>query len=173
VLLVPAHTSPFKARGRDGGRDPGPQHRLRMCELAVARESALEVCSLEIRRGGVSYTVDTLSSLHASHPHAQLTLLLGADTAGTLRSWREPERLLSLARIAVAARAGAPSPAPLSELERRARVRLLQMPVVDVSSSAVRKRVAAGQPVRELVGDAVADYIAEHHLYRAASAVNA
>jgi len=161
---VPTHTTPHKADLDDarGGRDPGSQHRLRMCRLAVDGVDGLSACAIEIERGGLSYTVDTLRSLHASHPDAQLTFIVGADTASTLGSWQEPEQLLELASLAVAARAGAAQqPLPFA-----ARVRFLEMPAIDVSSSMVRSRVANGEAVDDLVGPAVGGYIAEHGLYR-------
>jgi nicotinate-nucleotide adenylyltransferase len=182
VLLVPTHTTPHKAEVEDieDRRDPGPEHRLRMCCLAVAGIEGVSTCAVEIERGGVSYTVDTLRSLHVSHPHAELTFIVGADTASTLGSWREPQQLLELARLAVAARAGAARERVLDALaglqladasgERRTGaddVRFLAMPVIEVSSSLVRRRVADGHAVAELVGPAVAGYIAEHGLYRA------
>jgi nicotinate-nucleotide adenylyltransferase len=180
VLLVPTHTTPHKADVEDA-RDPGPAHRLRMCRLAVEGIEGVSACAVEIDRGGLSYTVDTLTSLHASHPHAQLTFIVGADTASTLGSWREPQQLLELARLAIAARAGAARERVLHALaglhladgaggERRTAadgVRFLQMPAIEVSSSLVRHRVADGDAVEELVGPAVARYIAEHGLYRA------
>ncbi|HEV3035343.1 MAG TPA: nicotinate-nucleotide adenylyltransferase [Solirubrobacteraceae bacterium] len=172
VLLVPTHTAPHKAGdegGSDGqgGRDPGPEHRLRMCQLAVAGVDGLAVCDVEVGRGGLSYTVDTLRSIHASHPDAELTLIVGADTAATLGSWREAAQLLQMASLAVAARAGAArQPVPVD-----AKVRFLEMPPISVSSSLARQRVARGEPVEELVGPAVARYIDEHHLYRAGAEV--
>jgi nicotinate-nucleotide adenylyltransferase len=196
---VPAHTAPYKADGAGspggpggpgghGGRDPGPEHRLRMCQLVAAGVDGLSVCAIEIERGGLSYTVDTLESVHASHPDAQLTLIVGADTASTLGSWREPRRLLELADLAVAARiprggahprwgrrqAGAPRTRVLDALSGllptagAAGVRFLEMPTIEVSSSLVRQRVADGESVDELVGPAVAGYIAEHGLYASA-----
>jgi len=88
---------------------------------------------------------------------------VGADTAGTLGSWREPAQLFELASIAVAARVGAARQPVLAE----ASVRFLEMPTIAVSSSLARQRVARGEPIEELVGPAVARYIDEHHLYRA------
>src|SRR5271166_2146145 len=102
VLLMPAHTPPHKPTEED----PGPEHRLRMCCLSVTDTAGVSVCALEIERGGPSYTVDTLQAIHASHPDAQLTFIVGADTAGTLPAWREPAKLLGLAELAVAARDG-------------------------------------------------------------------
>jgi nicotinate-nucleotide adenylyltransferase len=137
-----------------------------MCQLAVEDVDGLAVCDIELERGGLSYTVDTLTSMRASHPDAALTLIVGADTAATINSWREPERLLELAQLAVAARAGAARRRVLDVLEG-ARVRFLEMPTISVSSSLVRERVARGEAVEELVGPAVARYIDEHRLYRA------
>jgi nicotinate-nucleotide adenylyltransferase len=183
VLLMPVHISPHKAPGED----PGPSHRLAMCRLAVDRAPRLAVCAMEIERGGASYTVDTLKALHASHRDAELTLILGADTASTLPSWREPAQLLALARVAVAARAGAARrrvleavativsaqggehgspPAAHGGRDPGELVSFLEMAAVDVSSSTVRARVADGEPIAGLVGPAVAAYIAEHGLYR-------
>jgi nicotinate-nucleotide adenylyltransferase len=175
VLLVPASTSPFKARSdadRDarGGGDPGPQHRLAMCRLSVAGEDGLGVSPIEVERGGLSYTVDTLRSIHATHPTAELTFIVGADTARTLGSWREPAELLELAHLAVAARAGSAREGVLDALAAvdggSVDVRFLEMPAVDVSSSMARHRVQRGEPVDDLVGPAVAAYIAERGLYR-------
>ncbi len=166
---MPAHTAPHKSRGEASRRDPGPQHRLAMCRLAVARADRVGVCAAEIQRRGVSYTVDTLTALHAAHPHAQLTLIVGADVASTLGSWREPARLLELARLAIAARPRAPRQSVLNALAALAppeRVSFLQMDPIEVSSSLVRERVARGEPIEALVGAPVAAYIAQHRLYR-------
>jgi nicotinate-nucleotide adenylyltransferase len=137
-----------------------------MCQLAVDEIEGLGVCDIELERGGVSYTVDTLTALHASDPDAALTLIVGADTAGTISSWREPERLFELAQLAVAARAGAAHERVLDSLEG-ARVRLLEMPAIAVSSSLVRERVARGEAIEGLVGAPLARYIDENGLYRA------
>lgn len=175
VVLMPAREAPHKP----AGEDPGSEHRLRMCRLAVEGAEGLASCSLEIERAGPSYTVDTLRAIHASHPDARLTFIVGADAARTLPSWREPEELLELAALAVAEREGAGREDVLnavaaarsatgSEDERsETGVSFLKMGTVPVSSSLVRERVARGESVEELVGDAVARYIAEHGLYRA------
>lgn len=164
LALIPARVPPHKAIERDAGCE----HRLAMCRLLIAGCEGLTVCELETERYGPSYTVDTLTSIHASHPHAELTLIVGADIASTLPAWREPERLLDLARLAVAARSGSDRRSvlePLAALNGAARVEFLHSPVVDVSSSLARERAAAGAPIDDLVGGAVAAYIAEHGLY--------
>jgi nicotinate-nucleotide adenylyltransferase len=141
-----------------------------MCRLLVegaSDASGISACALEVERGGSTYTVDTLEELHGRHPHARLTLIMGADTACTVPGWREPARLLALAELAVARRAGAGDRAVLQSVSRPERVRFLRTPLMEVSSSTVRERVARGESVDELVGGAVAGYIAEHGLYGA------
>jgi nicotinate-nucleotide adenylyltransferase len=169
---MPAHASPHKP----AAPDPGPEHRLRMCELLVRHSPGISACALELERGGTSFTVDTLSAIHASHPDAELTFIVGADTASTLPAWREPARLLELADLAVAARAGTSrqdvlrtlasvSPA-LADEAATAGVRFLELPVIEISSSAARQRAAMGEPIEGLVGADVASYVAEQRLYR-------
>jgi len=153
VLLVPSCVPPHKR----AEADPGPEHRLRMCELAVAGVPGLEACPLEVRRGGPSYTVDTLLALSSLHPEATLTLILGSDIARTLPSWQRPDELMALASIAVAAREGDAGPADGAVH--------LDLPEVPISSSLVRARLAAGASLAGLVPPAVAAYIAEHSLY--------
>jgi nicotinate-nucleotide adenylyltransferase len=163
VLLVPSCVPPHKR----AAADPGPEHRLRMCELAVAGEPSLEASPLEVQRGGPSYTVDTLSTLRSLYPNASLTLILGSDVARTLPEWHRPAELLALARLAIAERAGDGREEALAALDslRAPDPLFLEMPTVEVSSSLVRERVAAGESLDGLVPPAVAAYIAEHALY--------
>jgi nicotinate-nucleotide adenylyltransferase len=169
VLLMPAFLVPNKPIAVE---DPGPEHRLAMCRIAVADEPGLEASPLEIERGGVSYTVDTLKVVHEKHHDAELTLIVGADAARTLPGWREPARLLELAELAVAER-GELNAEDVREalvgLDPALRIEGLRMGRIAVSSSAVRELIAAGESVVELVGEAVAGYITEHGLYRTAS----
>jgi nicotinate-nucleotide adenylyltransferase len=168
VLFTPVLIPPHKP----AKWDPGADHRLRMCELMVQRDERLGVCTLELQRPGPSYTVDTLRSIHTSHSNAELTLILGADMARTLGSWRERREILDLARIAVAERDGSRQAevidalVPLSGGER---VVFLGMEPHDVSSSLVRRRLTSGAPIESLVGcvvgSEVADYIARNELY--------
>jgi nicotinate-nucleotide adenylyltransferase len=177
VVLMPLHTPAHKP----GGEDPGPEHRLEMCRLAAASEPGVDACALEIERGGPSYTADTLSEIHASHPEAELTFIVGADTARTLPSWRDPERVLALARLAVAPRPGTDGAEVLEALRgivpaadravgeaRRsgsAEVVFLTGEPVAASSSLARERIASGRPVDDLLAGAVSAYVAEHGLY--------
>jgi nicotinate-nucleotide adenylyltransferase len=167
VVLVPVATPPHKPLPDD----PGAEVRLELCRRAAAGDERLEVSDIEVRRGGPSYTVATLEEIHARRPEDELTFIAGGDMAASLPDWREPERVLELARFAVAEREGAER----EEIERRTaglggreRIAFFDMPRLDVSSSEVRARVAAGLPIDELVPPPVAAYIDERGLYRTA-----
>jgi nicotinate-nucleotide adenylyltransferase len=172
VLLVPARTSP----GKPVEEDPGPAHRMEMCRLAAVGVEGVRVCALELEREGPSYTVDTLRALHAAHPRVALTFILGADVAATLPTWHEARALPALARFAAALRAGGPRAGEPSITEPPSSgfpLVPLHMPLMEVSSSQVRRCVRRGQPIAELVGSAVDAYIAAHGLYRAPSGAGA
>ncbi|MDX6683381.1 MAG: nicotinate-nucleotide adenylyltransferase [Solirubrobacteraceae bacterium] len=166
VLLTPVAVPPHK-RPRN---DPGASERLELCRLAAAGDERLEVCDLEVARGGPSYTVQTLRELRARTPGDELTFILGADVALGLPSWREPEVVIELATLAVAERAGAARAEIEACLEQafggRAAYELFDMPRIDVSSSEIRRRVAEGRPIRYLVPDAVLARIERNGLYR-------
>ena len=166
VLLLPVHTPPHK----EVEGDPGVEQRLALCEAAVAGDPRFGVSRAEADVPGRSYTVDTLSRLHDARPEDQLTFIVGGDMASTLPEWREPEKILALATLGVAARQGVGREQVLEHLDRELpgsaeRIRFFDMPRIDISSSLVRRRVAAGRPVRYLVPDAVADHIEREGLY--------
>jgi nicotinate-nucleotide adenylyltransferase len=155
-------------------QDPGAARRVEMCRLLLAGVSGVSVCTLELERDGPSYTVDTLRAVHESHPQAELTFVVGADIASTVPAWHEAPELLRLAELAVAARPGSDRRGvtdALAPLGAPARVRFLDAPLLDVSSSAVRERAGAGKSIEELAGAAIAGYIAEHGLYGARTRV--
>jgi nicotinate-nucleotide adenylyltransferase len=166
VLLTPVAQAPHK----EAPYDPGPQERLELCRLAVAGDERFEVCDLEVRRGGSSFTVDTLRELHAQTPEDDLTFIVGGDTALGLPSWREPEAVLGLATLAVAERSGAGR----GDVAERLRASFpdaappvfFDMPRLDISSSQIRRHVAEGRSIRYLVPDPVAERIARGRLYR-------
>ncbi len=167
VLLIPVHTPPHKRLDDE----PGAQHRLALCRLAAAGSEGIEVLSIEADRPGSSFTIDTLRSLHERDPDDELTFIVGADQALGLPEWREPAALLELAELGVAGREGVSEADVVEKLETlpgaAARVRFFSMPRIDISSSMIRARVAEGRPLRWLVPDLVAEYIAEHGLYGA------
>ena len=169
VLFVPAGQPPHKP---DRVITPGT-HRLAMVELAIVGNDRFAIDRIELERDGPSYTVDTLEALHASRPAAwvmpELTLILSAEAFLGLATWREPRRVLELARLAVAPRDGYPGAGPGFMAEHfpdlADRVRFLDGPRMRLSASELRARAAAGRSLRYLVPDAVAAYIDDHALY--------
>jgi nicotinate-nucleotide adenylyltransferase len=165
VLLIPARIPPHKPVEDE----PGPDHRLELCRLAIrGDEQRFEVSDVEIAREGPSYTVDTLEELHSSAPDNELFLIVGGDIAAGLPRWREPERVLSLATLAVAKRRGTSRSAvaeALGMLRGGETARFFQMPRIAISSTMLRDRVRSGQSIRYYVPDGVMSYIDRHHLY--------
>lgn len=161
VLFVPAGTPPHKRAPRTSAAS-----RLALTRLAVRGNAAFAVEPMEVRRPGPSYTVDTLRSLAARHPGAELWLLVGADMYASMDTWREIAAVAHLAAIAVAARPGTSRARRAAWAKGGRGVRFLGNPVLDVSSSAVRKRARAGRSLRYLVPDSVAGAIAARRIYR-------
>jgi nicotinate-nucleotide adenylyltransferase len=163
VLFVPSAQPPHRAAALASAED-----RLAMTKLAVEGEPSLEVSDVEVRRGGRSYTVDTLDELRRARPDDELFLILGWDAARLFRTWHEPERVAALASVVIVDRPGVGQP-DLSELAGigldPARVIKCHFPTPDVSGSALRRAVAARQPVTGQVPPAVELYIAERNLY--------
>jgi len=166
VVLMPVFVPPHK----EVHDDPGPVARLELCELAVAGDPALAVSRLEVDRGGPSYTVDTLRTIHDATPGDELTFIVGGDMARSLPTWRDPEGVLALATLAVAEREGVGREDVREQLAGLAgaqeRVVFFEMPRLDLSSSLLRRRVAEGRSIRHLVPEAVAQRIASRGWYR-------
>src|SRR5215212_2482356 len=157
VRFVPAAIQPLKV----GRASASPADRLAMTERLVQGIPGFSVDPAEIDRPGLSFTVDTLAGVAADVPGAELFLLLGADAYALFDQWRDPERVRALATIVVMVRGdAATTPSVLPGM------RVLQSRRVDVSSTELRARVRDGRTIRGFVPDAVADYIAEHRLYR-------
>lgn len=168
LVLVPTWRQPLKA-----GADAAPAaDRLAMVRLMVGDDPRFAVDPIEIDREGLSYTVDTLAAYAERHPDAERYFLVGADVLTTFHQWREPGRVLSLARLVVLRRATDGGALPAAEPDvagwadpPRAPIRL-DTRRVDVSSTEVRARARAGKSLRGFVTDAVAGYLAAARLYR-------
>jgi len=171
VTLIPARIPPHKAVEDE----PGAEHRLELCRLTIrGDEERFAVSEVEIAREGTSYTVDTLEELHSRAPDHELFLIVGGDIAAGLPRWRAPERVLSLATLAVAKRRGTSRAAvddALCGLRGGERARFFDMPRIGISSTMLRDRVRAGQPIKYYVPDAVASYIERHRLYAGVGSV--
>jgi nicotinate-nucleotide adenylyltransferase len=155
VLLVPAAVAPLK----DPGELAPARDRWEMLRRAIRGNPLFEACDLELRRGGVSYTVDTLRELHRRRP-ADYRLILGADAARLLPRWKEAAEVLRLARPAVAARPGHGTVPGLPKKD------IVEVPLLAISGTEIRDRVRRGLSIRYLVPDPVERYIRRRGLYR-------
>ena len=165
VLLMVTGRAPHK----EIEDDPGAEVRLELARLAAEGEDGLEASDLEVGRDEVSYSYRTLELLAEEEPGRELYFLLGADMAAGLASWREPERVVELARLGVVPRPGVGIGAVRSALERLGaadRAEIIEMPLCGASSTTVRQRVRQGKPLRHLVPDRVIALIGERGLYR-------
>ena len=162
VVLIPSALPPHKLGA--AGMAPA-EHRLAMCLLAVEGDDAFEVNDLELTRTGPSYTIDTARQLRRAR-WSEVHWLIGADTVPLLPKWHEPDKLLEEVGFVVMARPGYDLDWPaLPDRLRPLREKVVQAPRVEISSSDLRRRVAAGRSIRYLTPPAVADYLLRHRLY--------
>ena len=171
VVFVPVGQAPH----REIEDDPGAQVRLELVELAIADDDRFESSRIELDREGPSYTVDTLREMRRNTPDDDHFLILGGDQAAGLPDWHEPEEVLALVTVAVVERVSWTRNAigiKIARLKGSERVRYLDMPLIQVSSSAIRSRVATGRPIRYLVPDGVSSYVLAHGLYGAGAAAD-
>jgi nicotinate-nucleotide adenylyltransferase len=149
--------------------DPGAEVRLEMARFAAADEEGVQASDLEVSRDEVSYSYRTLELLAERDPGREMFFLLGADMAAGLASWKEPARVVELARLGVVPRPGVELGAVHSALERLGaadRAEIIGMPLCGASSTTVRQRAREGKPLRYLVPDRVIELIGERGLYR-------
>jgi len=158
VLLIPAAVSPLKAAA---GLAPGSD-RWAMVRRAVRGHPILRASDLELRRGGTSYTVDTLRALRRRYA-GTLHLIVGADQAGLLPKWRSIEDVARLARLVIVERGGHSSGPKVPKLFKAVTV---EVPLLEISSTEIRQRLRQGLSVRYLVPDAVERYLTQRRLYQ-------
>jgi nicotinate-nucleotide adenylyltransferase len=162
VFVVPACVPWQKAGSRTITR---PADRLAMVDAAFGAVAGLDVSTVELDRGGDSFTADTLDELRAAHPAHQWFVVVGSDVAPTLGTWRRAEELPGLAAFVVYERPGSAGGRPPAGWPHH----VVDVPQVDVSSTEIRARVADGRPIDGLVSVAVAELIHRRRLYRAAA----
>jgi len=155
VRLIPAGEQPFKVgRHHASGAD-----RAAMAESAIAGMPGFAVDRVEIDRGGESYTIDTIRTLRNRFPEAEFYLLIGSDAGQLFEQWRDSDGIRAIANVVVFARDG-------EEPDRAVADRVITVPEIRISSTAVRDRVRSGLSIRFWVPDRVAQYIEAHGLYR-------
>ena len=165
IVFIPAYVPPHKL-----GQDFAPaQDRYAMTELAVADNPHFTVSDMELKRTGVSYTIDTIRQLHAQYEDRELNFIIGADSVAQLHTWHNIEEMLELTRFVAVWRPGYEG--AMEEMVRhlgeqaKERVLLLDTPVYDISSTEIRTRIRQGLGLAGLVPPAVERYIYEHGLY--------
>ena len=156
VLFIPCARPPHK---RPDGLAPA-KHRLAMLKAVIGGESRFAVSDIEIRRGGPSYSIDTLTRLKRDDPDARFFFIIGGDSVSELKSWRRIGELQALCTFVAAVRPG-------YRVRGSGRVKMFQGRPVDVSSSDIRRRIGEGKSIRRLVPAAVERYIVQHGLYQA------
>lgn len=160
VLMVVANI-PWQ---KEGMRKVYPAaERLALVEAAVMGVDGLEACDLEIRRGGKSYTIDTVTEIRAIYPDDDLFLIIGADVAVDLDSWEMVEDLAKLVTLVVVNRPGAKRPSQLREIWKYLEV---EVPALDISSTDLRARALDGRPLDYLIPYRAIQYIREHKMYQ-------
>jgi nicotinate-nucleotide adenylyltransferase len=166
IVFVPNWQQPLK----QASPSAGPQARLEMVRRAIAGNPAFLISEVELRHRGASYTIDTLDALRREYGGTELCFILGVDALNQLARWREPGRILREYAPIAMLRAGWPGPdwPAIEAIDESARrlVRLVQVPALDIASSELRSRVAAGRSIRYLVPDAVREMIERDGTYR-------
>lgn len=184
VLFIPSFLPPHKAEGEM----PSAEQRQEMVRLAITGHPHFRLSDIEVRRGGRSYTIDTIEELRAIYPGAELFFITGIDSFLELRTWKDWKKLLTLCSFAVLSRRGGRFrdagkagildvlPGDLEQLDAGAcdqvtagagpvRVHFLRIPCVDISSTDIRSRIRSGRSIKYLLPDAVEHYIIDHRLY--------
>ncbi len=165
IWFTPTAIQPLKRQGPRAS----DRHRLEMLRLAIANEPTWRACSMEIDRGGFSYTIDTLRQIYEELPAAELFFLIGADAIQDVAKWKEPREIFRLATPLVVHRANSEKQknGPLNQLcTATTQPQWIEMPAMDVSSSEIRRRIAADEAIDDLVPPVVARFIFEHSLYK-------
>ena len=157
VFFVPANRSPFKSKHAL----PDAARRLTMVKEAIKGNKAFKLYDGELKRGEISYTIDTLRELKAKYPTAKLFLLMGADNLRSFHRWKEPQGILKLATLAILNRPGFDKNYP-----KRWPYVKINMPAVDISSSDIRERLKTAKSIWYLTPKAVIRYIVRYRLYR-------
>lgn len=165
VLFLPSGNPPHKRAGLED-----KHHRLAMAELAIVGENGMAICTEEIERSGVIYTVDTLNILREKMPDCRFHYLIGADTLGVLHTWRRAEEVIRLCAFLVVMRPGEDA-AQMQALHKSWRARgadiaFLPAQMMDISSTEIRARLERGQALEGLVPAPVEAYIRAHGLYQ-------
>jgi len=163
IYFVPAYIPPHKLKIHLGQKHSSMTaiHRLKMVKLAIKGRKEFKVSTIELKRKGISYTVDTIKNFKRQFPNAELVMIIGADNLAQFQSWKSPETILALASLAVYKRKGFNKylknpPITFEQIKGR---------ILQVSSTEIRNRIRKGMSIESLVPECVANYIEQYSLY--------
>ncbi|MCF7873760.1 MAG: nicotinate-nucleotide adenylyltransferase [Candidatus Omnitrophica bacterium] len=154
VFFIPTNKSPHKEKDQ---LDPG--QRLEMVKLAIEDNPKFQVLDIELKRRGISYTVDTLEQLNRNYPEDSFYLIIGSDLANSFDKWKQPDKIKRLSQIVVALREGVP-------LEIEDGFKKINITQVGVSSSQIRARIKKNKPIKYLAPKAIEKYIKRNNIYK-------
>ncbi|NLJ41849.1 MAG: nicotinate-nucleotide adenylyltransferase [Clostridiales bacterium] len=161
VLFIPVNSPPHK----NDRIVSSPDHRFEMTRLAVEDNSCFEALNIELKRGGISYTIDTLTALDGIYSgDYEFWLILGGDSLLAIETWKEHEKVIDMCNLAVSARPGySYDKCKVKSEELRntweTKIQFIDSPLIDISSTDIRHRIAKGRPVRYMVPDKVWEYL--------------
>ncbi len=159
IVWIPNFQSPLKRL-----EDVAPaNHRVAMTRLAIENNDHFDLSEVEVRREGVSYTVETIRLLQERHPKVDFSLIIGSDSLESFSTWHEPEEILGRVRIIVFRRPGAAGTSPPGDYNER--IAFADAPLLEISGTTIRNRLKSGRGVRYMVPEPVRTYIVEQGLY--------
>jgi nicotinate-nucleotide adenylyltransferase len=157
VIFIPAAVQPFKL-----GREMLPAIvRYRLLELAVGGDERFAISDIEIKRQGISYTIDTIKELKTIYPETKLWLIIGSDIISDISAWKEPDKIFASCSVAMALRSDVKPYGPDAD-----KIKQFEMPPVGISSTDIRRNIKEGRSIKYLVPEAVERHIYQNHLYR-------
>jgi nicotinate-nucleotide adenylyltransferase len=161
IIFIPCSIPPHKQNNEYLSQIASPEHRFEMVKLAITGNKFFEVSDIEINRGGVSYTIDTVNYFVSNFPEEKFYLLIGADQFAEFHTWRKPDEIVQKVNLIVFNRPG--FVIPKTEFSKFAT--FITIPNIEISASTIRKRIRHGKSIKYLVPSAVEEYILANKLY--------
>jgi nicotinate-nucleotide adenylyltransferase len=161
IIFIPCSIPPHKQNNEYLSQIASPEHRFKMVKLAITGNKFFEVSDIEINRGGVSYTIDTVNYFVSNFPEEKFYLLIGADQFAEFHTWRKPDEIVQKVNLIVFNRPG--FVIPKTEFSKFAT--FITIPNIEISASTIRKRIRHGKSIKYLVPPAVEEYILANKLY--------
>ena len=168
VLFIPAFKSPYKV----GVETLAAEHRFKMVQLAISNNDFFGVSDIEIKRRGVSYTVDTLAEIKKNYPSEELYFIAGVDAVIGITGWKNWKVILDMCSVIAVSRPGCKIEDlwqtfdSMGDNAYKEKIIFMDVLYIPISSSEIRKRVRNGEPIKYMLPDSVEKYIEYNGLYR-------